>query len=104
MPPAAAVAGDFKGGGLAGPGLVGGFDAIAPGAGTAAAAGELSGEGDATADGGGLPAFAEATAPGDAAAPCGAGLAPLDGRRAFFFLWRPCADVREVLAHAHLPK
>jgi hypothetical protein len=26
------------------------------------------------------------------------------GRRAFLFLWRARADVREVLAHAHLPK
>jgi len=79
VPPAAAVAGDFEGGEPAGPGLVGGFDAIAPGDVAAAAAGELAGEGDVAADSGGLPAFADATAPGEAAAACGAGLAPLVG-------------------------
>jgi len=76
VPEAAAVAGDFEGGGLAEPGLVGGFDAIAPGGVAAAAAGKLAGEGEVAADGVELPAFAEATAPGEAAAPCGAGLAP----------------------------
>ena len=46
MPPAAAVVGDFEGGGLAGPGLVGGFDAIAPGD----VAGAVAGEGEAAGD------------------------------------------------------
>ena len=67
---AAAAAGDFEAGGLAGPGLVGGFDAIAPGD----VAGAVAGEGEVA--GGGLAAFAEATVPGEATAACGAGLAP----------------------------
>jgi hypothetical protein len=79
---AAAAAGDFEAGGLAGPGLVGGFDAIAPGDVAATIAGEFEGDvadavaGEGEVAGGGLAAFAEATAPGEAAAPCGAGLAP----------------------------
>jgi hypothetical protein len=95
---AAAAAGDFEGGGLAGPGLVGGFDAIAPGD----VAGAVAGEGEVAGDG--LAAFAEATAPGEAGSSLWRGTCPACGRRTFLFLWRACADVREVLAHAHLRK
>lgn len=32
------------------------------------------------------------------------GTCPAGGRRTFLFFWRARADVREVLAHAHLPE